>query len=108
MENINKKGVFEYIQSEIRLPKTHYLKTWPNFFYAILYKFKGFEVRKNDRDFGVGDNLILQEFDPLFEGGNVGHFTGREIAVVVTSILHGGKFGIEEGFCVMGIEVVSK
>jgi hypothetical protein len=31
--------------------KSHYLKTWPEFFKEIKLGSKPFEVRKNDRDF---------------------------------------------------------
>lgn len=42
----------------------HVLKTWPEFFRAIVDGKKTFEVRKNDRGFQTGDVLHLREFDP--------------------------------------------
>lgn len=38
----------------------HKLKTWPEFFLALEMWRKMFEVRKNDRNFSVGDTLLLQ------------------------------------------------
>lgn len=41
----------------------HELKTWLPYFDAIVDGTKLFEVRKNDRDFQVGDCLRLIPFD---------------------------------------------
>lgn len=43
----------------------HELKTWSPFFEAIANEEKTFEVRRNDRDFQVGDILLLREWDPV-------------------------------------------
>lgn len=77
---------------------THYLKTWAPYYRRIESGEKRFEVRKNDRDFQVGDMLILQEYDPHME-----IYTGPEMIMTVTYILHGGNFGIEDGYVVMAI-----
>ena len=42
----------------------HILKTWPEDFQAVWTGEKTFEVRINDRNYQVGDVLILKEFDP--------------------------------------------
>lgn len=85
----------------------HELKTWPEYFQAILKGTKKFEVRKNDRDFKEGDTLILIEGDFKESGEKDTDLiwipTGRKMARTVTSILYGGKFGIEKGYCVMSI-----
>lgn len=81
--------------------KTHDLKTWPSYFEAVRRGEKTFEVRKNDRDFARGDELILSEWDPA-SLGCVGSFTGRELATIITYVLPGGQFGIEAGHCVIG------
>lgn len=44
--------------------KVHELKCWTQFFERILDGTKTFELRKNDRDFQVGDFLLLREYDP--------------------------------------------
>jgi Domain of unknown function (DUF3850) len=42
----------------------HTLKTWPEFFGPINDGTKTFEIRANDRNFQVGDELRLREFKP--------------------------------------------
>lgn len=87
--------------------KTHFLKTWPEYFQAIENGEKAFEVRRKDRDFNVGDTLILEEFNPTEAPADIygswGTYTGKSLKVKVTYVLDGGKFGVEEGFCVLGI-----
>jgi hypothetical protein len=56
------------------------LKTWPEYFQAVWDGEKTFEYRLNDRDFQVGDMLILREFKS-------GVYSGREMSVSVTYIL---------------------
>ena len=46
------------------MPDTHLLKTWPVPFWDVVSGAKTFEVRRNDRDFKVGDYLMLKEYDP--------------------------------------------
>ena len=77
---------------------THILKCWRPYFQDVLTGSKPFEVRKNDRDFKVGDTMTLLETMP---GGSP--FTGREVDVRITYVLAGGVFGIEPDCCVLGI-----
>lgn len=57
---------------------------------------KLFEVRRDDRGFEVGDLLFLREFDD-------GQYGESSIEARVSYLLRGGKFGIEDGFVVLGI-----
>jgi hypothetical protein len=75
----------------------HKLKTWPEYFDKVRDGIKRFEVRKNDRDFQVGDILTLEEYNPI-----ECKFTGRWYLARVDYILQGG-FGLKKGYCVMGI-----
>ncbi len=80
--------------------KIHELKTWPDYFFRVFAGQKKFEVRKNDRDFQIGDTLLLKEYDPVKD-----EYTGREALREVSYILHGtGEFGIEHGYCVMSLK----
>lgn len=79
--------------------KKHDLKMWMPFFMDVVNGYKKFEIRKNDRDYKLGDILNLQEYD---QENYI--YTGNSIEVKVTYILHGGQFGIEEGYSLMSIE----
>lgn len=75
---------------------THELKTWPPFFEEVMNGIKSFEIRKDDRGFMVGDTLILREYD-------LGEYTGRQIEKIVKYKLIGGQFGVEKGYCILGL-----
>lgn len=80
----------------------HELKTLADFRWDIIHNRKTFEVRKNDRNFQVDDILLLK-----FWNDELKQYTGDEAKAEVLYVLHGGKFGIEEGYCVMGIKVLN-
>lgn len=87
--------------------KEHELKTLPVYFDAVKDGLKPFEVRKNDRGFQTGDTLILRKWGPLPGHSSPSrYFDDKPIRCVVTWILQGGQFGIEPGYCVMGIKQV--
>ncbi len=52
----------------------HELKTWSAYFNEVFMGHKTFEVRKADRDFKVGDKLILIEGD-IKEGESEQNFS---------------------------------
>ena len=81
--------------------QVHHLKTWPAFYPSVLDRSKPFEVRKDDRNFMVGDLLILEEYDP-----NKCRYTGRHCKRTVTFVLRGGGFGVEPTHCVMGLGII--
>jgi Domain of unknown function (DUF3850) len=63
-----------------RGPIEHKVKSWPQFFEATLNGAKTHEVRRSaDRDYRVGDTLLLQEYDPTTET-----YSGREFVVRIT------------------------
>ena len=62
----------------------HTLKTWPEYFGPVWDRTKTFEVRKNDRNYQVGDELLLREYDLLSD-----EYSGRHIACEVTYLLDG-------------------
>lgn len=80
----------------------HELKTWPKFFKQIEKGYKHFELRKDDRDYRLGDTLCLREFNP-----KTGNYTGEHCYCKVTSILRKSiEFGLMNGFCIMSIEKI--
>jgi len=73
----------------------HELKILPNYFKDVLLGKKTFEIRKNDRDYGVGDTLILKEWDK--------EYTGREIEKEVSYILTDESGYVLTGHIIMSI-----
>lgn len=73
----------------------HELKIKPEYFKDVQEGLKKFELRKNDRDFRVGDTVVLIEFA---EGFSTGLYWDLEIKY----ILHGGEYGLDEGYCIFG------
>lgn len=78
----------------------HHIKTWTPFFKDVQAGIKPFEVRKNDRDYEVGDTLILEDFDP-----DVNRKTGAWTAQKVIYKLDDNRF-VKEGFVILGIEKI--
>jgi len=81
----------------------HELKTTPKYFAMIAVGSKNFEVRKNDRDFKIGDQLLLKEYIPTATYQDFGRYTGRILHRRIDYVLHGDQLGIEEGYCVMSL-----
>jgi hypothetical protein len=78
----------------------HDLKCWTEPFEAIISGKKKFEFRLNDRNYEVGDELHLNEWDPVRK-----KHTGRSTYQEVTYILRNG-FGLPDGYCIMSIDKV--
>lgn len=85
------------------MTKTHELKTWPEPFHAIWHGSKKHEIRKNDRQYQVGDEVLLREFDP-----DTGIYWGRKILAAITYLTPGGLWGLPEDICVFSIEVIER
>jgi hypothetical protein len=104
--------------------KTHELKTDPKVFEASWAGCKPWEIRKNDRNFQVGDTLLLRETqysgeemaeqwtphmaDMVRENASVSPgkpliYTGRELKVKVTYIL-GNFYELKYDWVVMTVE----
>lgn len=83
--------------------KTHELKAINPYFSDVWHGIKNFEVRKNDREFKVGDFLLLREYDPQ----NISEFQYlfREILCKITYLFENHDF-LKEGYVILGIEVI--
>ena len=81
---------------------THELKILPRWFEDVEKVIKNFEIRRNDRDYKVGDVLRLKEYDR-------GRYSGREIVKEVEYIYKGdGTYGLSEEFCILGLKACSQ
>lgn len=74
----------------------HELKTIPKYYKDALSGFKTFEVRYNDRNYQIGDTLILREYNP-----DVQRYTGRWHEETVGYILSDPHY-VKEGFVILG------
>jgi hypothetical protein len=82
---------------------THVLKIWPGSYDAVASGQKTHDVRYNDRDFKVGDQLVLREWVPVGDDCTEGNFTGRSVLRRVTYVTPGGSWGLGEKICVLSI-----
>jgi hypothetical protein len=75
----------------------HRLKTVQPFFNDVKSGKKPFEIRFNDRNYQVGDTLILEEWN------NAEGYTGQVERKSVTYILKDcPQFGLRDGYCILG------
>lgn len=80
------------------MAQTHELKTNMEFYPLVIKGIKTFEVRKNDRNFQIGDLLYLKEWDSLNQ-----EYTGRCVHMEIKYLLSGGQYGIAADHAVLGI-----
>jgi len=77
----------------------HDIKTWPPFYQMSLDEDKPFELRKNDRNYKVGDILWSREWDPRKKD-----YTGRAAKYKVKSLVEKDPWGfLTPGTCCMGL-----
>lgn len=76
----------------------HDLKTVQPFFNDVWNGLKNFEVRRNDRDYKLGDFLNLKEYDPITET-----FKSRSITKKIKYILDDPQY-VKEGYVILGME----
>ena len=89
----------------------HELKTDPEVFNATFEGNRNYEIRFDDRDFTLMDELILRETRFTGEEMSQGKpliYTGSTIKAWVTHILRDPVYGLKEGWVIMAIEVREK
>jgi len=82
----------------------HELKTWSKYFNLVKSGEKPFELRKNDRGFLAGHELLLCEYNPETQT-----FTGQTLRRKISYLLSGTdaeQFGLKPGYCIMGLKEV--
>lgn len=80
--------------------RVHHMKVWPHYFDAIILYGKRFEVRKNDRNYKVGDRMVMHVWDPIEQA-----YTQYGCTCTITYILHGGQLGIADDYAVLGFKL---
>lgn len=94
--------------------KIHELKILPKYFNDVVSGKKTFELRKNDREFQVGDVLLLKEFNlnkkyETIEGAE-SYFSGKKVLRQVTYILKDEteSIGLDKDYAILGIKPIDK
>jgi len=76
--------------------RTHELKTHPGPFEEVWHGWKTAELRHDDREFRLGDYLMLSEWDPETEA-----YTGRTVRCRVTCVTRG--WGLPSDMCMLSL-----
>ena len=99
-----KSTVYEYVNK----PTVHEVKSWTHFFQAIMDGRKLHDLRKCDRDYNVGDILLLCEYDNVH-----GRYTGRTVEAEITYITDNrvpcaySSTVLEPGYAILSLKVLS-
>lgn len=75
----------------------HRVKCWPEYYAPIVAYQKHFDLRRDDRDYQVGDTLILEEWNER------GGYTGSVVVCRITYILRTFP-GLVDGYCILSLE----
>ncbi len=102
-DSLNKNADPEVIDTETEKdepagsPTIHRLKTLPEYFGPAKDFKKQFELRKDDRDYKVGDLVTLEEWD----GTN---YTGAELRnrTIKYILRNCPELGLQDGYCILG------
>jgi hypothetical protein len=87
--------------------KTHVVKSWPKFFSHISAGIRTHELRRNDRDYRLGDRLELHEYTP-----ETGTYTGQVCTVEITSLTSTQETcavsgeALNRDFCILSVKRV--
>ncbi|ALY07531.1 hypothetical protein 2AV2_79 [Nodularia phage vB_NpeS-2AV2] len=85
---------------DLRMSVTHDLKVDPYYFGLVATKKKPFEVRNNDRNFKVGDYILLREFDRSTK-----KYTGQQLAKIRITYVLEDYPALVEGYVVLGLDL---
>lgn len=75
--------------------KTVRKKILPKYFNAVQEYRKNFELRKDEDNIQVGDELILEEWN----GEYTGNYTWRKVTYVLRNV---PEYGLKDGYCIIG------
>lgn len=84
------------------MKRVHNLKCWGSQFDAVKDGAKLYEIRYNDRDYAVGDELQLWRWDPHLRAAD-----GNRLIVTITSITQ-ARFGLPPALAVLGFVKVDE
>lgn len=67
----------------------------PEYFEAVQENRKKFELRKDEDNIQVGDEIMLEEWD----GEYTGRYTNRKVTYVLRNV---PEYGLNDGYCIIG------
>ena len=70
-------------------------KILPEYFEAVQENRKKFELRKDEDNIQVGDEIILEEWD----GEYTGRYTSRKATYILRNV---PEYGLNDGYCIIG------
>lgn len=70
-------------------------KILPEYFEAVQENRKKFELRKDEDNIQVGDEIMLEEWD----GEYTGRYTNRKVTYVLRNV---PEYGLNDGYCIIG------
>lgn len=85
----------------------HKVKSWSHFFQAISDGLKKHDLRRKDRDYNIGDTIVLEEYDNIN-----GKYTGRSLKTEVTYITDNrypcaySSAVIPNDYCILSLKVL--
>lgn len=74
-------------------------KILPIYFEQVCWENKHFELWKDEDDIQVGDELVLEEWDP--DKGYTGNFASRPVTYVLRNV---PEYGLMDGYCIIGFD----
>jgi hypothetical protein len=87
---------------------THKVKSWPQYFQPMIDGIKKHDMRNmKDREYNVGDKLLLQEYDPF-----KGEYTHREALFEITYITSRdtpcalSSAMLEDNACILSLKLI--
>lgn len=100
----NEESKDKYVEKKRKKKMTnHNLKIRSEYYQDVMEEKKTFELRKNDRDYKVGDTIKLWEIDEN------GEKTGRMLQRVITYILKDvPQYGLDSEYVILGIAIKGK
>lgn len=79
----------------------HKLKIKVEYAVDVLWRRKTFEIRKNDRNYKVGDTIVFQVLDK--DNTDVTKILDMP-KYVISYIFNGGEYGLDKDYCVFSIK----
>ena len=76
----------------------HELKIWPQYYELVKSDIKPWEIRKNDRNYQIGDIIRFKEFDP-----KTNQYTGRNFVRRIMFLFKQDGFGLQKGYCIFNV-----